>query len=167
MKRERIGIGLITILTVLLFVGCNDDPPHHLGPAPSLAIQNLQSGLIQGKSVFRGKPLVIDFWASWCEPCRELMPKMSSLATSYKGKVNVIGISAENPDQIKKFWASTGNKYSAYADQNGFTFKNYHVNYIPTVAIIDAKGNLVFEVTEPSMNRVRKMLNALLGIKRA
>lgn len=165
MDRRRVAIVLIAITTVILFAGCNDDRDFTLGISPPIEIVGLKSGELKTGSTFLGKPLVIDFWASWCQPCRELMPDVSSLAKEFKGRVNVIGVSSENPYIIKSFWKTSGNDYKAYFDRNSFTNLKFKIREIPTIAVLDANGKLVYEVTAPDINSVRKTLNALLGIK--
>jgi thiol-disulfide isomerase/thioredoxin len=47
-----------------------------------------------------GKPILINLWATWCEPCREEMPDLVKFAEKYKSKVDIIGISVDYPDEI-------------------------------------------------------------------
>jgi thiol-disulfide isomerase/thioredoxin len=48
----------------------------------------------------KGRPLLINVWATWCEPCREEFPDLVKLAEKYKGKIDIAGISVDYPDEI-------------------------------------------------------------------
>jgi len=55
-------------------------------------------------SQFKGKPLLVNFWATWCGPCLIEAPELVELAEEYKGRVNVIGVSTDDaPEQIREY----------------------------------------------------------------
>ena len=65
---------------------------------------------MQSLSQYRGKVLIINFWASWCPPCREEMPMLDEFQADYGAKdVRIVGISVEDTDHLKTF--STGHKF--------------------------------------------------------
>ena len=64
-------------------------------------------GQWQSLSAWRGKILVVNFWATWCPPCREEMPMFSALQTQYKNKnVQFVGISIDQIDKVRKYQAT-------------------------------------------------------------
>lgn len=99
-------------------------------------------------SDYKGKPLIINVWASWCGPCRAEMGSLERLARRYGGKqFNVIGISTDDD----------GKAAAAYIKQSGVTFENYldsHVflenmlgaNAIPLTVLVDAHGRVLAKV---------------------
>jgi thiol-disulfide isomerase/thioredoxin len=59
----------------------------------------------------RGKPVVINFWASWCGPCQEEVPILSAFAQQYRGKIAVIGIAVDNVHAVQQFLAKIPSHY--------------------------------------------------------
>jgi thiol-disulfide isomerase/thioredoxin len=99
-------------------------------------------------SEFKGKPLIINVWASWCGPCRAEMGSLERLAQKYNGReFNVIGISTDDYH----------NKAMAFIEQTGITFENYHdnrlilenmlgANTIPLTVLVDEQGRILEKV---------------------
>ncbi len=106
------------------------------------------SGNTKKLSSYRGKPLIINVWASWCGPCREEMGSLDRLALKYNGKqFNVIGISTDD----------YRNEALAFITQSGISFANYldyklqmetmlGANTIPLTVLVDANGRVVAKV---------------------
>lgn len=99
-------------------------------------------------SEFRGKPLIINVWASWCGPCRAEMGSLERLAKQYSGReFKVIGISTDDYQ----------NRAMAFIEQTGITFENYHdskliletmlgANTIPLTVLVDKHGRILEKV---------------------
>ena len=99
-------------------------------------------------SDFKGKPLIINVWASWCGPCRAEMGSIERLAQRYNGKeFNVIGVSTDD----------YRNKAAAFIEQTGITFENFldsklllenmlGANTIPITILVDADGRVVGKI---------------------
>ena len=67
------------------------------GPAPDFDLENVAGGKLKSAEL-KGKVLVVDFWATWCEPCIAEIPKFNELHDQYQGKnVQVVGITVESP----------------------------------------------------------------------
>ena len=83
------------------------------GPAPEFELENIAGGKTKAADL-KGKVLVVDFWATWCEPCIAEIPKFNKIADEYKGKdVQIVGITVESPhDDIKPKVKETGMKYT-------------------------------------------------------
>jgi thiol-disulfide isomerase/thioredoxin len=99
-------------------------------------------------SDFKGKPLIINVWASWCGPCRAEMGSLDRLARRYNGKeFNVIGISTDDDSHAA----------AAFIRQSGITFENFldsklflenmlGANTIPLTILVDANGRILKKV---------------------
>ncbi len=93
---------------------------------------------------------VVEFWATWCPPCRDSIPHLSEMQQKYKDKVTFIGISDEAADVVKPFVQKMGDKmnYTVALDKNGETSKAYMeafgVNGIPHAFVVDQTGKLIW-----------------------
>lgn len=111
---------------------------------------------------YQGKPLILNFWATWCEPCREEMPEISELASAHP-EVTVLGLAIDEAAAVHEFIESTPVSYPLLIAENegmplAETLGN-HKGVLPYTVIISAQG----EVTQVFFGRVnREMLqNAL------
>ncbi|BDQ03181.1 TlpA disulfide reductase family protein [Ignavibacterium sp.] len=105
---------------------------------------------LEGKEVklsdYRGKVVIIDFWATWCPPCRKGIPDLISLQDEFKKDLVVIGISLDQQNTIKDLKPFIENYKINYPVVLGDekVVKDYGgINAIPTSFIIDQKGNIV------------------------
>ena len=98
---------------------------------------------------FRGQPLILNFWARWCTPCREEIPELSALQTEYAGRgLRVLGIALENdPEKVREFLAVYGANYPvALAREKGLPLMRAFGNdagLLPFTLLIDRDGNVL------------------------
>lgn len=92
-----------------------------------------------------GKVAIVDFWATWCEPCRESFPAYQRLVDKYKDDLVVIGVSVDDePDGIPQFASETGAKFPLVWDQGQKLSKTYKPPTMPTSYVIDKQGIVRF-----------------------
>ena len=90
---------------------------------------------------FRGKVLVLDFWASFCIACRVSTVSMNGWHQRYAGQgLEIVGIAAEPPEVVEQASRRFAMRYQAYADPDMTTTASYRVQELPSVVIIDRKG---------------------------
>ena len=88
-----------------------------------------------------GKVMLVDFWATWCEPCKDSFPHHQALAEKYAGQVVVIGISIDDePDGIPDFAKKNGGKFPIGWDEGQAVSGTYQPPTMPTAYIIDKSG---------------------------
>ena len=94
------------------------------------------------------KVTIIDFWATWCKPCVNAMPKINSVHEKYKDKgVKVIGISVDSPRnqaKVKPLAQSLKITYPILLDSNEELLQEFNVSVLPTLVILNAEGKVVF-----------------------
>ncbi|MBI1747541.1 MAG: TlpA family protein disulfide reductase [Acidobacteria bacterium] len=98
---------------------------------------------------FRGRPVILDFWATWCGPCRQSMPVLQKFYEKYSPRgLSVIGINIEGKDEVvRKYIRDGGYTFSFVFDSNNFgakVAKQYSVNSIPRTFLIDRAGRIRF-----------------------
>jgi peroxiredoxin len=94
---------------------------------------------------YSGKVVVVDFWATWCNPCHDSFPAYQRIAEKFGSKVAVIGISVdEDPAGIPKFAQETGAKFPLAWDDGQVTSKSYQPPTMPTSFVVDTSGIVRF-----------------------
>jgi len=100
----------------------------------------VESWLNKADPAKKGKVLVIDFWATWCPPCRALIPEMNEWAKKFADDVVFIGVSNEKPETVTEFMKQTPMDYSVAIDTQERMSKKLGVQGIPHVMIVSADG---------------------------
>ena len=112
-------------------------------PADDFTLSDLK-GVKRALSSHRGKVVLLDFWATWCGPCRREMPIIAKLHERYAKKGLVVyGVNcSESQSKAKAFVDKFGYTFPQLLDQNGDVQTRYQITAIPTVFIVDRKGNI-------------------------
>ncbi len=151
-------LGLV-LLGLLVAPGCTSSaadiirepgppPPDKLPPAvvvgrlaPDFILTDLEGNTVT-LSDFRGKVVFINFWATWCPPCRAEMPEIEAIHQEYKGQdVVVIGVDLmETEDEVRQFVQRGGYSWTFVIDTTGEVGRNYGVTAIPTSFFLDKDG---------------------------
>ena len=105
-------------------------------------------GVKQALSQYKGKIIVLNFWATWCPPCREEMPELSELYKEYQQKnVVVLGVAIDEQKLVKEFVQATPVSYPLFAaEEEGMTLGSGLGNdkgVLPYTIIIDTQGNVI------------------------
>lgn len=107
-----------------------------------------ENGISQALSQYKGKIIVLNFWATWCPPCREEMPELSQLHDQYKDKnVVVLGVAIDELGLVKEFTQATPVSYPLFAAENegmalGSDLGN-NKGVLPYTLIIGSNGKVV------------------------
>jgi peroxiredoxin len=98
---------------------------------------------------FRGKPLIVNFWATWCPPCREEMPSMqrAHAAVSKEG-IGLVAINVgEDADTVAEFLADARVEFPLPLDEASKVVMSYPVRGLPTTFVVDPDGRLTYVAT--------------------
>jgi len=110
--------------------------------APDFALPDLEGRRI-ALSDFWGRPVLLNFWATWCPPCRKEMPDLQRFYEQYGDQVVVLGINwAEKPEDVRAFLQRYGVTYPNVLDRQGKAFVLYRLTGLPTSFWIDEEGVL-------------------------
>jgi cytochrome c biogenesis protein CcmG/thiol:disulfide interchange protein DsbE len=118
-------------------------------PAPDFTVKAISggSGTVSLKSL-RGKVVLVDFWGTFCEPCKKSFPKLQDLNTKYAASgLRIIGISedeADDKDKIPSFADTYGAKFTLCWDKDKSIARSYKPETMPSSFIIDKKGVVRF-----------------------
>ena len=111
--------------------------------APSAVLQTLDGKDVDLGSYIGKGPVVIEFWATWCENCRELEPALLKAVKKYEGKVTFIGVAVsvqQSPDRVKSYVAKHGIVHTILYDTHGNATGAYDVPATSYVVVINKKG---------------------------
>jgi thiol-disulfide isomerase/thioredoxin len=149
---------LATIGTLTLATGCGGSTPGAKSgdgasaegdltgkPAPEFSV-SLKGGKKWSPADAQGKVLIIDFWATWCGPCRESFPALETIYKKHKAQgFELVAINIdETPDEVDAFLKSTGVHFPVGFDPGGekVAGKKYPIPTMPTTYVIDKKGTI-------------------------
>jgi thiol-disulfide isomerase/thioredoxin len=111
-------------------------------PAPDFSF-TLADGTTQRLSDLQGGPVVLNFWATWCLPCREEMPALQSSADAANGGLQVIAVNRnELPEAIARFAGEVPVRFPLVADLGGAIGDRYNVTALPTTYFIASDGTI-------------------------
>jgi len=157
-------------LTILAILGClllscgSSTKPSQITTNYNFTLESNQGNKIT-LSNLRGKVVILDFWATWCPPCKAAIPKLIELYNKYQGQgVVVIGIALDERDKVIKLVQEMGINYPVLFDDQ-VTSKNYEIQSIPTLFVIDQKGKQVHKeigFSEEGFKTIEEKVNELL-----
>lgn len=98
------------------------------------------SGKIPTKEDLKDKVLLIDFWATWCPPCREVIPEMNEWAKKFEKDLVIVGVSDEAAAKVQEFMKKTPINYTSTVDKENTMSKLIGINGIPHVLVISKDG---------------------------
>ena len=118
-------------------------------PAPDVSVTALANGSTLKLSDLKGKVVLLNFWATWCPPCREEIPSMMKLNSIMAGKpfqMVAVSIDEGGKPAIEAFFKESGFSLPTYLDESGASAKSYGITGVPESFIIDKQGVLVKKI---------------------
>jgi len=139
------GVSLVALGLVTLGLACSA-PDRPLGkgvPAPDLKVLSLAGDTVHLAS-FRGTPVLLNLWATWCEPCKEETPYLESVAQKYAPRgLKVVGLSQDargSDEAIASFVKQYGVSYTVLRDPDMIAMERYAIVGLPTTLLMDREG---------------------------
>jgi cytochrome c biogenesis protein CcmG/thiol:disulfide interchange protein DsbE len=162
LRIRRFSLAAVMAIVGAIFAAAAQ-PARAMAPgdeAPEIAVTQADGTPMQ-LSALRGKTVYLDFWASWCGPCRQSFPWMNAMHEKYSAAglaIVAINVDKRRTD-AEKFLAQFPARFSIVYDQPGATPPKYDVRKMPTSVLIDGRGRIVSTHSGFS-NEVRDELEA-------
>lgn len=160
------GVAILALLAGLaLWLGHEAYPrvePARIAPAALYAATFRDAaGQPQPLGRYEGRPLVLNFWATWCAPCREEMPGFARLQRRWEGRVQFVGLANDEPEKVRRFAAELGIAYpllTGGADVDELARRLGDASgVLPFTVLLDGAGQVreqrVGPYTEPELDR--------------
>jgi cytochrome c biogenesis protein CcmG, thiol:disulfide interchange protein DsbE len=171
-KRSLVGVGIAVPIVMLLGYGLTRDPRHIASPlpgrpAPDFVLPALEQGDSIKLSELRGNVVVVNFWASWCIPCRDEHPILLEAARGYQDKgVKFVGIAYnDKPEDSQRWLNELGKSYPSLVDAGARTAIDYGVSGVPETFILDKQGVVAFKKFGPiTTAEITQKLDSLLAL---
>lgn len=153
MTRFRL-FSLVVLFLGLVWIGLSADrlgestggrvpAPRQGFPAPDFTLQTLDGQTIQLRAL-RGQAVVLNFWTTWCPPCRLEMPTLEKVAEEYRGQgVVILGVNSTIQDavvDVENFVQEFGITFPILLDPQGSATRSYEIRALPTTFFIGADG---------------------------
>ncbi len=156
----------VILITFVVSLSCKKDrgkkETEKLGPL-SFKLKSI-NGEIVNLEDFKGNYVLIDFWASWCPPCKQAIPYITKFFNEYAGKgFYVIGIGLEEEGPLFNYSRANNIPYLILKGNNEIA-KYYDVKAIPTLVLLDTEGNIIYRHVGFSVEEMIKLEGVIKGI---
>jgi peroxiredoxin len=146
--KSSIGVLCIALYsTGMLSANPLNAPMNRPVPAPSFHLED-QGSHVHQLSDFRGKVVIVNFWASWCAPCREELPSMNRARTVLKQKdVAMLAINlGEDREAVNAFIDDFPIDFTVLLDHDGSVGQGWQVTGMPTTFVVNSRGEIVYRI---------------------
>jgi cytochrome c biogenesis protein CcmG, thiol:disulfide interchange protein DsbE len=177
MNRRVLLAGLVVILPliVVLYLNLGHDPSAVDSPligreAPPFTLRPVGGGEPISLAALRGKPVVLNFWASWCVPCAQEHGALTAAARSLAGRVQFLGLIYEDSEEaaLETLRSSGGAVYPSLLDPGDRTAVAYGIYGVPETFFIDPGGRIVDKFVGPlTPQALDERLRRLTGAPRS
>lgn len=173
MNRKVLLIGLVVILPLLgtLFVALGNDPTRIRSPligesAPEFTLRDVTTGEVVSMESARGKPMVVNFWATWCVPCYAEHPHLVAAARQYDDQALFVGVVYEDEEEaVSRFLQQYGRSYPVLRDLDGRAAIAYGVYGVPETFFIDSSGRIVAKHEGPLDQTTLRQYLSQIGVR--
>jgi thiol-disulfide isomerase/thioredoxin len=154
------GMFTITLLAALPLLGARPLPGQEAGievgsRAPAVVVHDLDGKSVDLSQYIGKKPVFLEFWATWCELCEELLPRVQAAQTAYGSKVEFIGVNVtvnQSPERVRRYLETHKPAFRTLYDDEGTTTRAYQVPATSYVVIVDRSGKVVYTGTGGKQN---------------
>ena len=116
-------------------------------PAPRVVVHDLEGKPVDLGQYIGRKPVFLEFWATWCESCQELLPRVRAALQAYGAKIEFIGINVavnQSPGKVQHYLETNAPGFRSLYDDEGTSTRAYQVPATSYVVVIDQSGRIAY-----------------------
>lgn len=144
--------GILTLALLASFAGAPQLQGQESGiavgaRAPSVVVHDLDGKSVDLSQYIGRKPVFLEFWATWCELCEELLPRVKAAQAAYGNKVEFIGVNVtvnQSPERVRKYLETHKPPFRTLYDDEGNSTRAYQVPATSYVVIVDRAGKVAY-----------------------
>lgn len=168
--KSRVFVSVVFLLVSTLAYAAQRDLLTRLPqpePAPNFTLEDVQ-GNIHSLSEYRGKVIILNFWATWCRPCRKEMPSMQRAWEQVRDQgVVLLAVDwKEDKEMVAMFLEKYPIDFPIPMDKDGSLAADLGVRGLPTTFVIDPQGQVVYRVVGEREWDDPELLNKVLALKK-
>ncbi len=165
MRRATVpALAVFAVLGLIVFEVLGTGSRNAAKPAPPLPAAVLQPPKAT-LATLRGKPALVNFWASWCGPCRKEAPELERFDRSLHGAARLVGVDyTDGESAARSYLRRYGWTFGVLSDPDGIYGSRYQISGLPTTLVLDPHGRIVERLSGPqTVASLRAAVDRLLG----
>jgi thiol-disulfide isomerase/thioredoxin len=114
---------------------------------PGAALEDLEGNAVDLINYTRGKPAIIEFWATWCEICERLQPQLDQIQARHGDRLNIVAVAvgvAQTPRRVQRHLEEHDPGYAVLFDDRGAAVRAYNATTTSIVVMLDAQGRVAY-----------------------
>lgn len=139
------AVSVVTALLAFSACGGSTDALPEESPGPGAIVDGSVERFSQTLAEMRGRPIVVNFWATWCEPCKDEMPRLVAAARTYRGRVHFLGVDVQDdPTAAARFADAYRMPFPSMTDPQRAIVRDQKILGLPVTQFYRADGELAF-----------------------
>jgi len=135
---------VLSLFSIVLLTSCSKATSESQNVGQNLPELKLE--YLANEASVVGKPAIVEFWATWCPPCRQSIPHLNGVYAKYKDRgLVIVGITNEDRATVEDFMKKLPMHYTVARDASGGLAKKFGVRGIPHAMVVDKTGKIVWE----------------------
>lgn len=147
---SRLAIAVLLLTAVTARAHAQDEGIALGARAPAVVVNDIDGTPVNLADYLGKKPVLLEFWATWCSVCEELLPKVKAAHAMYGEKVVFLGVNVtvnQTPERVRRWIASNDPPYRTLYDDKGVSTRAYEAPVTSYIVIIDAAGKVAYTGT--------------------